>query len=939
MGFVPCKGDFPLSITRSFVVAAFVASLGLTLPSSTSAQAGGPAKPAAPQETKKDEAKKDAPKKEEVKRDDRSEDFDRFIKDLKRIDGAMPMYQKGSSIYLELPEDKVGKVFFFQAAFNTGLDNMSLHPGMEIGDMAVDAYRFERHDDILWLVRPNISNRWSKEDPFHVGADRAFPEAILTTFKIEQQEIEKKKLLVNITSLFYGETVHLSELVQASLGGPYMLDMAKSGPDKISGYPENMSVQMKLHFMAPRAGMGGGMEQALAALMGGSTNTLEDNRSAPVRVSYSISWRKDNGYVARKGDPRVGFFDVSFWSLDRFFEKDKNENYITRWDLRKKDPTAKISEPVKPIIWTIDTTIPEKYRPAIKDGVLRWNKAFEALGYKDAIRVQDAPKDEAYDHADGRYNVIRFMSGPSAPFAAISLPRVDPFTGEILSASITIDANVLQTLAEEHSREILPSLKDASLRANSVLLRNADRKETDDWFLFATPEQKATKAAEERLTKFGWTHADCDYVSELAEGATNSWYALLAAPGGATISRDDYINRYLAECVMHEMGHCLGLRHNFAGSTNLTTAQLADDGITSQQGISASVMDYTPANVQAVLRGRGVIYQNTIGAYDQWAIQYGYQGFGAKTPTDERYALSQIASQSGAPGHAFMTDEDADGYNPYAVRFDCAKDPLAFSAQQLVALKRARNYAIANLPKKGESYGTRTQAILSSIAWSFREGRIAARFIGGIAGSRNFRGDVNERPTLMPVDVETQRQAVHLIVANFFSPNAFNLPPSVMESLSMDGDSSSAWTAPMRQVLGTLESNMLALSMGAHATDLIAENEYRMGGKKSYTLEEHYGTLLGAIFNEVGKNQPIPPLRRDLQRFAIDGLMIQASAPAGGVNQDVKLITMDSLHRLDQRFVSALHAGTKLDELTRMHLRNAHEDISRFFSRQQVTTR
>src|SRR5471030_1305676 len=223
------------------------------------------------------------------------------------------------------------------------------------------------------------------------------------------------------------------------------------------------------------------------------------------------------------------------------------------------------------------------------------------------------------------------------------------------------------------------------------------------------------------MCKFGWNSHLCTYSSELAEDTLLSWDAIQAV--NHEISKEDYVKHYLAMCVSHELGHCLGLRHNFAGSTNLTTAQLGDDKLTSTEGITASVMDYMPPNVMAVLKGSGNFYSPTVGAYDLWAIKYGYVPIDSKTPIGEKYALSQIASQSGLPGHAYLPDEVADRWDPYAVKFDGAKDPLEFSDRVLLSLRRARQYAITNLPKAGQSYSKRTMVLMTSILRSFREGR------------------------------------------------------------------------------------------------------------------------------------------------------------------------------------------------------------------------
>jgi len=896
-------------MTRTLPIAALALTFGLGAPFNAYAQ----------------EKAVDAPKKEEAAKDSKTTSYENFIKDLKRIDGPMPIYQKDKDVFLEIPEDKVGKIFLIQAALTTGIDNAFMSAGMPVGDTPVDAFKWSRSGSSMLLIRPVIQHRWADDDALAVGAKRTFPEATLGTFQIAQENVEKKLVLINLKGMLFGDLFHLNETVMNTLGGPYQVETDKSGVEAVHGYPENTIIQMKLQYSSPR----GAQPNPLAALLGlGGDNTLEDDRSAPLRVSYNMWYRKDQGYVPRLADPRVGYFTQDFFSINRFLQQDRTERYVNRWQLEKRDPTAKLSEPVRPILWTIDPSIPAEYRSAVKEGILRWNKAFEGLGIKDAIQVQDVPKDDKdYDHSDGRYNVIRMLVGEGAPFAAISLPRTDPFTGQILNASITLDANLIRDLQIEHQRN-LASLATSAQKASKVLLRDPSRTETDDSFLFSTPEQRAWKTLVTKMGKFGWAEHSCDYAEGLADDAALDFYAL-SAVHAAPLNKEEYVKKYIADCVSHEVGHCLGLRHNFAGSTNLSTEQLANDDLTDKVGISASVMDYTPPNVQAILKGKGNYYMPTIGEYDMWAIKYGYSDFGAKTPADEKFKLSRIARESGMPGHAYKTDEDADNWDPYAVRFDLGKDPLNYSDKVLVAMGRARDYAIHNLPRPGESYSKRTEVIVSTLIRSFREGRIAARFVGGIVGNKNFKGDADEKPTLAPVTPAIQRQAVAMITRHFFATGSFDLPSNVLSSLSQN-ENIPGWTAPLRDVVGSYQDSLLAALIGASTTDRIAENAYKQNG---YSLAEHYGTIMGAIFSEVGKNSNIVPLRRDLQRFALNGLMQQAGAPQGAISEDVRMISSDLLRRLDARIVAQNASSAKLDEMTRIHLRDSHDTIHRFLSR------
>lgn len=901
-------------MTRTFASGALALAFAVAFPSVTHAQTPPPG------QEKKEETKAAAPQK-----DPKTDAYDAFVKDLKRIDGNMPLYQRKKDLFLEIPEERLGQIFMIQASLHSGLDGAFMHAGMPVGSNAVDAFKFVRNEDTLMLVRPNIMYRYGKNDAFTVGAERSFPEATLATFPLAQQDPIKKRLLINVTQFFYGDIFRLNEMVMSTLGGPYQPERDKSGVDYVKGFDDSTVVRMKLQYFSPR----GSQQNPLAVLMGlQDPNTLEDDRSAPLEVSYRMWYRRDDGFVPRISDPRIGYFTESFFSVDRFLNQDRTERYINKFNLQKKDPKAEVSEPVKPIVWTIDPSIPADLRPAIKEGVLRWNKAFDSLGYKNAIVVEDAPKSEDYDHADGRRNVIRLLVGPGAPFAAISLFRTDPISGEILNASITLDGNVIRDVQEEHARN-LASLATGSQRATAVLRRDATRKETDDFFLFATPDQRMRASVAEQLKKYGWAHQNCEHGSELKRDADLMWNAVAASPNG--VNRAEYVKKFLADCVSHEVGHCLGLRHNFAGSTALTTAQLGDEKVTQSEGVSASVMDYNPPNVMAVLRGKGTFYADTIGKYDVWAIKYGYQNFGAKTPQAEKFQLSQIARLSGQPGHAYLTDDDADGVNPYAVRQDGAKDPLNYSEHVLLAMRRATDYAVKNLPKPGESYSKRTTVILNALSRSVREGRNAARFVGGVATSKNFRGDAGEQPTIQPISPAQQRQAVALISTHFFAPDAFKLPPAVLQTLSFDENEEGGWTAPMRDIISGQQQSLFALMLSASTTDRIAENALKQ--PNGYGLDEHYRTLVNAVFAEVGTGANVAPLRRDLQRFALNGLMTQAGAPQGSVNEDVRTLASQNLRQIDARIKARLAKPEKLDTMTKLHLRDAHESVVRFFDR------
>ncbi len=895
-------------------------------------QAAGSQSPPAPDGAKADQ------KKEEPKQDPKVVEYEKAIKDLKRVEGAWTLYTRKKDLLLELPESKIGKLFCLQAALNTGVMGDVLQAGFPVGNFTVDVFRFDRAEESLWLVRPALKHRWAADDPLAVASQRSFPEAILGSFRIEQTHTEKKLLLVNVTQLFYGDVLRLSEVVGILLGGA-MLDRDKSSTDEIRGYPENTVVRMKLHFLAPR----GAQDNPLAALLGlGGGGQLEDSRSAPLKVTYSLWFRKDSGYMPREFDPRVGYFTEDFFDVGRFAVDDRSTRYITRFALQKKSPGAALSEPVKPIVWYLDTSIPKAYRPAIREGILYWNRAFEAIGYKEAIVVREAPdNDPDFDHADGRYSVVRWAMSEDATYA-IAMARADPLTGEVLNASVNMDANLLYAAFREQQRLANPGA-GMHQRALALLERDdiRDAQLTPEQFLFGPEPGLRAKAVREALRKLNWTAQECRYAEGKADSAALGWNAIEAT--GTRMSKEEYAKAFLRDIVSHEIGHTLGLRHNFVASTRLTTAELGSDSVTARHGLTSSVMDYVPVNIMAVLgRGRNY-YAPRIGEYDVWAIRYGYIDVPAsKLPAEERHQLSRIASQSGRIEHRFMTDESADGFDPFVVRFDNARDPLNYSEKVLLASKNVLQYAVNELPRPGEGYAKRTQLILGAVNRAFREGMAAARFVGGVAGSRNFRGDAGEVPTLAPVDPSTQRAAVRMIVRNCFSAGAFALSSEVLSNLSQDpnDDAAAGWSAPLREMIGMQQNGLYATLMAAATTRRIAENELKWGNRGNpYTMEEHFSAILGGVFGDLGKGESVPPIRRDLQRFAINALMIQAGAGAGGVSEDVRMLASDSLRRLSTRLAGVAKRPGTANSMTRIHVRDAKESIDRFLARINVSQR
>lgn len=870
---------------------------------------------------------------EPPKRDQRAVDYEKTIKDLQKFDGAFTIYLRKKDVLAEIGEDKLGKIFCLQGSFHHGFSEDPVQAGSPIGGNAVDVFRFDKADDsTVWLVRPNLSYRWDSSDPLGLASERSFPKAILDDFRIEGYNPETKKYLINISSFMTGDLQQLPMMITILGGGQYSLDRDKSGVDKVIQGGDITTIRMNLTYNG-RPSMG---DNPLAALLGMQfVNQAEDPRSMPLKVTWSMWFRDENStYMPRVADPRVGYFTQDFWSVDRFYRRDRTQRYINRWNLEKKDPKAAVSEPVKPIVWTLDPSIPAKFRPAFREGVMRWNKAFDALGYKNAVQVVEAdPKDKDYDHADARRNVIRLTMTQNSAYA-IALFRTDPFTGEIHNASVNLDANFLHYVNQEFLRSVIPTT--AMVKARTDYARQGLTKS------FANLPQpyevennnfaKVGNAKLKEMQKLGWSTIVCDQANYAVRDAAMKYRMALA--NGIKMSPDQFIDDYIADVICHEVGHCMGLRHNFVASTNLTTAQLGDPAAVKANQVAASVMDYTPTNVVAILNGNEEsMHNHGVGPYDVFAIQYGYSDKAGNSPDAERFALSQIARNGGRPGCGFMTDEDADGLDPFVKRFDLAKDPVNYMAKDIQSSRKVRRWAVANMPRNGESYADRNSLILGSMLNQISGLSSLAPFVSGVVGNRNFRGDVDEKPTLSPVPASEARAAMMLITKEGLSLDSVDIPDSILNNLSLDyntGDGNQ-FTAPIRGLLVGTQANLMFQLLSVDTIEGVLENQFKQpGNKNAYTIDEHYGLLSSAVFGELGKGMNVNSIRRELQASMIYALTIQAGTK--GISSEIARCANDQIDRLDSKLSAAIASG-RIDSTTSSHYRDLRRKIARFSSR------
>jgi hypothetical protein len=577
----------------------------------------------------------------------------------------------------------------------------------------------------------------------------------------------------------------------------------------------------------------------------------------------------------RLADPRVGHFTASRFDFSNDDKLTPYVSYVQRWRLEKKEPAAELSEPKQPIVFWLDRNIPMRYRDTVIAGIVEWNKAFERIGFKDAIQAKVQPDDADFDTLDARIASIRWMTTAKPAFGGIGPRQVDPRSGEILDADIGIDP---------------------------VRLRNSR-------YRLADQRASVAPAAAEGLGLLPDHALHCrlaDFIAEDRGFATD----LLAARGELAPDgpeAESFVLSDLKETVMHEVGHALGLTHNFRASTVYTQAQLADREFTRKNGVSGSVMEYTPINLALKGEPQGEYSMTTIGPYDYWAIEYAYRPI---PPEQEAAELVRIAARSSEPLLAFALDEETNaGIDPDASAGDLGADPLAYAARRLALAKELWERWEARPLKPGESYASLRRNVTRGISQVRESGLLAARHIGGISVLRDAAG--SGRTPMNPVAMAKQREALRLIETGVFSAESFRFKPEFLRSLSTDfADRHDAfdtaiapggldYSLPM-QVLAAQRA-VLDRVMSESVAQRLLDAEGKVDDpSQALQLAEVYATLRRAIWSDLKARGDIPLIRRNLQREHAVRVSSALLRPTAAMPADAK-----SLLRTEARVLRA----------------------------------
>ena len=848
--------------------------------------------------------------------------------------GIFTLYLKRDKAYLSLTPDQLDRDYLLVTQLSRGIGELGLDGGSSIRS---DLVRFHRAGDRIELQVVNPRFAAAPGTPMARAVDYSFGNSVAQSFAIATMG-EDGEILVDVAPFLLSDWADLGAffqgvVAQRKLSGTVILDRERSSVEQIQLFPANLEAGVRLTYQASR---NLGLE------------TVSDYRWIPVGVHYSLLELPANPMRPRYADERVGYFVSAIKDFSRDTAESFFVRYVNRWRLEKRDPNAAVSEPVKPIVYYIDRTVPTEWRPWVRSGILEWNRAFEDAGFRNAIQVLDAPDDTLWSAEDARYSTVRWTATNRSVYA-VGPSNVDPRTGEILNSDVLVSASWIQTWRGE-SGEYLPP--ETAVRS-----------------VFVEDSAAAASEGDTRL---------CSLADGMRRQGTLTRAVLSSRNGPASAAATRrYIGQALKALVMHEIGHTLGLRHNFRGSAGITKAQLTDRKFTQAHGLGVSVMDYSPPALSLDPRAQGDFHSGTVGTYDRWAIRYGYSGVGPRdlaeasakgstgpapgwTPDAEINALRAVAAEAARPAHLYGTDEDAGfgglGLDPTVSRYDQTSDPLEWARDRVTLINGLFDSLDTRMVAPGQGYARLRSAFTDLLNDRWYAILVTTKYLGGATTARDHRGDPSARPALVTVPAARQREALAFLTDAAFGEQAYRFRPELLSRLGPDRwrhwgsnpGTDGRIDFPIHSWATAQQSSLLGQVLDPAVLSRIRDAELRATeSEPTVTIPEVFNTLTRAIWAEAAYPAPgktpmprnITSVRRDLQRIYLNSLIRMIVNPMPDTPEDARTLARATLVELGGELDRALvRRGAELDPYTRAHLVDSKERISQALNAQLIQT-
>ncbi len=853
--------------------------------------------------------------------------------------------EKGAQILAELPKNFEGKRFYMVATVAAGHPQVGVYSIWHdsVGVPAKTVY-WSRRGDQLMLIEPNISVRssgdaQSKEGVARVNTDRVVLSVpVLTTGPGGGPVIDLDRALLGSSDQFIGRFLR-----GANVG------LAKITKAKV--FPHNIEIGFEL----PRA----------------------NGNFAEVRYSLAMPERSP-GFEPRLADRRVGIYFESF--EDRAVNDGSSQivRYANRWNIQKADPSLRMSPPREPIVYHIEHTTPLRYRRWVRDGILAWNKAFEKIGIVDAIEVrQQDSATGAYmdiDPEDSRYSFVRWTNAGMG--FAIGPVHVHPDTGEIYEADIVMDEGFIGSYANQYMQTELASnaMSVLSPELSSWLAENPswdprvrladpidqDRVAALTKAMVEHPEQMEELLIDAPMTlsPMVWEahrpntpagRAMCLMQPGLSSNVAAARLAMdmgIGALGAFEGESEDsdvsmldglpewFVGPMLRDVVMHEVGHTMGMTHNWKGSALHSIAEMNTEGF--DEPIQSTVMDYALSNIIVEDEDRGLVQgayvPMAVGPYDMWAIEWNYT-FGDP---------KEVASRAAEPAHAYMAEDGQFSPDPQAKTWDLGRDSVDFAYERMRLVDKARGELLEKAVKEGQSWQKARQVYSQLNSMQYGAVNMAMHWVGGAHIQRSMKGDPGAPAPVRPVDAAQQRRALGFIIDNAFDCDSFGIDPKTLSYLQTDNwydegySTTHAWPVAS-SVLGIQSSAMTGLINPQRLTRVM-DNELRTPeGEDALTVPEIFEAVRDQVWSidnsarEFSNQSPlIGQLERNLQMEHLSRMIDLATGMRwpGASGRTIQALARQELIAI-KSIIEPYAGESGIDSYSSAHLRDINERIDR----------
>jgi hypothetical protein len=584
-------------------------------------------------------------------------------------------------------------------------------------------FKIEKYFDTLRLSRINTAFSLDERTALSRSSGANISDSVLASLPIKASNEDENRYLVDVTSLFLSEELTPIKPIPSPFADEESFRWGQISPTK-------SKIERIINYPKNTD-----IEVELVIESQPSFNYEEEDAADPrnisIKMRYSFIGMPKNNFEPRMADQSIGYFSEKITDLSTD-DATPYLDLIHKWDLQKKDPELAISEPIKPILFWLENTTPLKFRDYITEGLLAWNEAFLKAGIKNAIEVKIQPDDADWDAGDIRYNVLRWTSSPNAPFGGYGPSFVNPRTGEIIGADIMLE------------------------------------------WVYAT----------NRLTIndiFNSSHGstDCSIGSIMQEANMMSYLT--------SLDEDDpeILKQSIIRLTLHEVGHTLGLNHNFKASFLHNSKDVHNKELTQKVGLTGSVMEYPAVNIAPLGVEQGDYYDTRTGPYDLWAIEFGYT---PQLTAEERTAL---LSKSKLHEHMFANDSEdmrspGKGIDPRAMINDLSSEPIIYAEQRIKLV----NDTISKLPSllsgKASSWEEYRNAYKILLRETSRSLDTVSRYIGGVYVNRSTPAQGSDQLPYEPVPALKQKEAMRVLADHAFSVNAFPINGELLNLLQIE---------------------------------------------------------------------------------------------------------------------------------------------------------